>query len=333
MTQNFSAFIVEELEPKQFTHRVGERSISDLPEGDVLIKVAYSSLNYKDGLSASGNRGVTRNFPHTPGIDAAGTVEASTNPAFAVGDEVIAIGFDLGMNTSGGYGQYIRVPAGWVVKRPENLSLRESMIMGTAGFTAAQSVDALVKRAGIQPGDGPIAVTGATGGVGSVSVAILGMLGYEVVAYTGKLDETDFLKSLGAAEVKHRDEMNDDSGRPMLKGVLAGAIDTVGGNPLTSLLKSIKYGGAVTCCGLVAGPSFTSSVFPFILRGVSLLGIDSVEAPLAEKERIWNLIAEHWKVDTLDTLVKEVDLPRLGAEIDLILKGKQRGRVLVNLWP
>ncbi|MEM7800119.1 MAG: YhdH/YhfP family quinone oxidoreductase, partial [Chloroflexota bacterium] len=274
--------------------------------------------------------GVTRSFPHTPGVDAAGVVEASSNAEFSAGDEVIVIGFDLGMNTSGGYGEYVRVPAGWVVKKPESLSLRESMIYGTAGFTAAQSVDALV-QAGVKPEDGPIGVSGATGGVGSVAVAILAKLGYQVVAYTGKLDQTDFLTGLGAAEVKDRSELNDESGRPMLRGTLAAAIDTVGGDPLSTLLKTTKYGGAVTCCGLVAGASFTSSVFPFILRGVSLLGIDSVECPLAEKKRIWSLISSDYKLDQLDSMSREIGLDGLADEIQLILKGGQRGRVLVKL--
>ncbi|MFT5193665.1 MAG: acrylyl-CoA reductase (NADPH) [Cellvibrionaceae bacterium] len=329
MTETFRALIIEKNEPKTFTRHVGERSMNDLPEGDLIIKVQFSSLNYKDALSAIGNPGVSRNFPHTPGIDAAGTV-VNDSDGFKAGDEVIVTGYDLGMNTSGGYGEFIRIPSKWAIHKPESLTLREAMILGTAGFTAAQSVDAL-ETAGVKPEDGPIAVTGATGGVGSVAVAILAKRGYTIHAYSGKADAAGFLTNLGAAEVKHRDEMNDDSGRPMLRETFAGAVDTVGGNPLSTLLKQIKYGGAVTCCGLVAGGSFESSVFPFILRGVSLLGIDSVEAPLAEKQRIWDRLAADYMLDNLEELSREIGLDGLSDEIDTILKGGQTGRILVNL--
>jgi len=326
----FRALIVSQGEGKTFTREVGARNTADLPAGDVLIRVHYSSLNYKDALSATGNRGVTRNFPHTPGIDAAGVVAASSAEDWPVGTEVVVIGYDLGMNTAGGYGQYIRVPAQWVVAKPEALTLQDCMIYGTAGFTAAQSVDALVS-AGVKPADGKIVVTGATGGVGSVAVAILAKLGYQVVAATGKIDQADFLTGLGAAEVIHRDEVNDTSGRPMGRTNWAGGIDTVGGNPLTTLLKTTQYGGAVTCCGLVAGAEFTSSVFPFILRGVSLLGIDSVECPISERRRIWGLLGGEWKLDNLASLMKPVSLDQVSTEIDLIIKGQQRGRVVVDL--
>ncbi len=330
MSEKFRALIIEKTEPKTFTRRVGERTMADLPEGELVIKVQYSSLNYKDALSAIGNPGVSRNFPHTPGIDAAGTVVSGPD-GFNPGDEVIAIGFDLGMNTPGGYGEYVRIPAGWAVHKPAGLTLREAMIMGTAGFTAAQSVDALV-TAGIKPEDGPIAITGATGGVGSVAVSILSKLGYSVVAFTGKTEEAaDFLTSQGATEIKHRSELAEDNGRPMLRETYAGGIDTVGGIPLSNLLKQTKYGGAVTCCGLVAGASFESSVFPFILRGVSLLGIDSVECPLSEKQRIWDKVATDYKLDSLEALSREVGLEGVSDEIDKILKGGQTGRVLVNL--
>lgn len=330
MSESFRAIIIEKEEPKTFTRHIGERTLNDLPEGDLTIKVQYSSLNYKDALSAIGNPGVSRNFPHTPGIDAAGTIVAGTAD-FNEGDEVIAIGFDLGMNTPGGYGEYIRIPAGWAVHKPDGLTLREAMILGTAGFTAAQSVDAL-QTAGVQPEDGPIAVTGATGGVGSVALAILSKLGYTTHAFTGKTEAAaDFLTNLGADEIKHRSEISEDGGRPMLRETYAGAVDTVGGVPLSNLLKQIKYGGATTCCGLVAGASFESSVFPFILRGVSLLGIDSVECPLAEKQRIWNKLANEYKLDNLEELSNEIGLDGVSDEIDKILKGGQTGRVLVNL--
>ncbi|MDJ0751984.1 MAG: YhdH/YhfP family quinone oxidoreductase [Ardenticatenaceae bacterium] len=330
MANTFRALVVREGSERRFTRTIEEKNIDDLPDGEVLIRVRYSSVNYKDGLSASGNKGVTRNFPHTPGIDAAGVVDDSSQSQFSSGDEVIVIGFDLGMNTSGGYGQYIRVPADWVVKKPAGLTLREAMIWGTAGFTAAQSVDALVHH-GITPESGPVVVSGATGGVGSVAVALLSKLGYEVTAATGKTDQSEFLTSLGAQAVIHRDEINDQSGRPLLRPSWAGAVDTVGGNTLPTLLKTTRYGGAVTCCGLVAGSDFQSSVFPFILRGVSLLGIDSVECPLKEKNRIWDLLATAYKLPNLNKLAREVKLEEVDAELDRTLQGQMRGRVLVNL--
>ncbi len=330
MSKQFKAMIVEEVEPKQFARRIGQKAIDDLPAGEVLIRVHYSSLNYKDALSATGNRGVTRNFPHTPGIDAAGVVEESQSAEFSAGDQVVVIGYDLGMNTAGGFGQYIRVPAAWVAKLPAGLSLKESMIYGTAGFTAALSVHKLL-TAGVKPEQGQVVVTGATGGVGSVAVGILAQEGFEVVAATGKIDEAEFLKTLGAAEVVDRSEFDDDSGRPMLRGTYAGAVDTVGGNTLATLLKTTQYGGAVTCCGMVAGANFTSSVFPFILRGVSLLGVDSVECDMSVRHLIWPKIATEWKLDQLSTLVKERTLETLENEIELILQGKQRGRVVVDL--
>lgn len=330
MSKQFKAMIVEEVEPKQFARRIGQKAIDDLPAGEVLIRVHYSSLNYKDALSATGNRGVTRNFPHTPGIDAAGVVEESQSAEFSAGDQVVVIGYDLGMNTAGGFGQYIRVPAAWVAKLPAGLSLKESMIYGTAGFTAALSVHKLL-TAGVKPEQGQVVVTGATGGVGSVAVGILAQEGFEVVAATGKTDEAEFLKTLGAAEVVDRSEFDDDSGRPMLRGTYAGAVDTVGGNTLATLLKTTQYGGAVTCCGMVAGANFTSSVFPFILRGVSLLGVDSVECDMSVRHLIWPKIATEWKLDQLSTLVKERTLETLENEIELILQGKQRGRVVVDL--
>lgn len=330
MSKTFQAMIVEEVEPKKFARRIGERQIDDLPQGELLIRVHYSSLNYKDALSATGNRGVTRNFPHTPGIDAAGVVEESTVERFKAGDEVVVIGNDLGMNTSGGFGQYIRVPAAWVVNLPKSLSLRESMIYGTAGFTAALSVHKLL-AAGVKPEQGKVVVTGATGGVGSVAVAILAQEGFEVVAATGKITEAEFLHGLGAAEVVHRSEFDDDSGRPLLRELWAGAVDTVGGNTLATLLKTTKYNGSVTCCGMVTGPNFTSSVFPFILRGVSLLGVDSVECGGDVRQQIWDKIAADWKLDQLETLAKDCTLPTLSDEIDIILQGQQRGRVVITL--
>ena len=286
MKENFKALWVTEQADQSFSQIVTQREISSLPPGEVLIRVHYSSLNYKDALSASGNKGVTRNFPHTPGIDAAGVVAESQSAGFKAGDKVLATGYDLGMNTSGGFAEYIRIPAAWAVPLPEGLSLRESMIYGTAGFTAALSVYQLEKH-DILPGSGPIAVTGATGGVGSVAVGILGKAGYEVVAVTGKTEAEGFLRKLGASEVIGREEVDDQSGKAFLKPRFIGAVDTVGGNILATLLKSLHYGGVATCCGLVQSPKLETTVFPFIIKGVSLIGIDSVQCSHSVREVVW----------------------------------------------
>jgi putative YhdH/YhfP family quinone oxidoreductase len=326
----FQALVVTEQADGTFTRAIETRTIGDLALSALLIRVQYSSLNYKDALSASGNKGVTRTFPHTPGIDAAGVVVESDSDDFVVGDEVVVIGYDLGMNTAGGYGEYIRVPASWAVKMPASLTPRQSMIYGTAGFTAGMSVARIVEH-GIKPTDGEILVTGATGGVGSVAVALLAKLGYNVVAATGKGDQHDWLRELGATSIVGRDEINDDSRRSMLRERWAGVVDTVGGNMLTTALKAAKYGSAVTCCGLVASPKLESSIFPFILRGVTLYGIDSVECARQVRLQIWDRLATEWKLDNLDSLATERTLAELPAEIAKILQGEQVGRVVVKL--
>jgi putative YhdH/YhfP family quinone oxidoreductase len=322
--------VVSKTDEKTYTREVTERSISDLPEGEVLVRVRYSSLNFKDGLSCIGNPGVTRNYPHTPGIDASGEVAESSDSRFKIGDSVIVTSYDLGMSTSGGFGQYIRVPAEWVVPLPEGLSLKDSMIFGTAGYTAALSVHALQKH-GITPEQGEIVVTGSTGGVGSVAVALLSHLGYTVVASTGKKEETDFLKGLGAAEIVSREEVNDESKKPLLRERWAGAVDTVGGTTLAALLKATKRGGAVAATGLVASAELSTTVFPFILRGVSLLGIDSGFTPTKLRRKIWNKLAGIWKFPQLEQLKIDCTLEELDPEIDKILAGGQRGRVVVDL--
>ena len=330
MTPTFQALVVRMSDEKNYTRAIEERSIDDLPQGEVLIRVHYSSVNYKDGLSCIGNLGVTCHYPHTPGIDAAGVVETSESNDFKAGDPVIITCCDLGMNTAGGFGQFIRVPAGWIMPLPDGLSLRESMIYGSAGFTAGLSVDAL-QRKGVNPEKGTIVVTGATGGVGSVSVALLAGLGYSVSASTGKPDVEDFLKKLGALEVIGRDAVNDKYGKPLLKETWAGAIDTVGGATLATLLKSCKVGGAVAATGMVASTDLPTTVFPFILRGVSLLGIDSQGISMAIRQQIWSKLAKEWKPAGLESLVFECRLEELNPEIDRILAGGQQGRVVVNL--
>lgn len=326
----FSALVVEKTADEKFARRVLERSTEALPAGDVLVDVRYSSLNYKDGLSATGNPGVTRSFPHTPGIDAAGTVLESASTQFKPGDEVIVIGFDLGMNTPGGFGQQIRVPAGWVVPRPSGLPLEQSMILGTAGFTAALAVDKL-EASGMRPNGGPVLVTGATGGVGSVAVMLLAHLGYEVAAVTGKAAQHDFLKKVGAKEILGREALLEGSNRPMLKERWGGVVDTVGGDILFNAVKSLKYGCSLAACGLVASPQFAGTVLPFILRHVNLLGIDSVQLPLAEKARIWNKLAGAWRLDGLAALKVGFTLTTLSSGIDRILAGEMVGRGVLDL--
>lgn len=331
---SFRAFLVEKTEIEgrrpEFSRSVIERDVAGLPEGDVLIDVAYSSLNYKDALSATGNPGVTRRFPHTPGIDAAGTVVESTAAGISAGDAVIVIGFDLGMNTSGGFAGRIRVPAGWVVPMPDGLDVRSSMILGTAGFTAALCVHKL-EAAGMTPAGGPVLVTGATGGVGSVAVKLLAHLGYEVHAVTGKQARHDFLRGLGAAEVLGRDAALAGAERPMLRETWGGVVDTVGGQILVNALKSLRYAQSLAACGLVASAEIPATVLPFILRHVNLLGIDSVELPLPQKVEIWGKLAGSWKLAGLEDLVAPLTLDTLSDAIDRILAGAMVGRGLVDL--
>lgn len=327
----FRAMVVEESGDKVFSRKILKRSITDLPEGEILVRVIWSSLNYKDALSASGNRGVTRNFPHTPGIDAAGVVAESSSEAFRPGDEVIVTSYDLGMNTSGGFAEFIRVPVDWVVPLPPGLDLRESMVLGTAGLTAGMSVAALTKS--IPPEKGEILVTGATGGVGSLAVAILSKLGYRVVAVSGKPEAMEFLVGLGASGVITRAEASAGSAKPLLKVKWAGVIDTVGGEMLVAAIKSTDLQGVVTCCGNVASPDLALNVFPFILRGVSLVGIDSQNCPMDQRKQVWQRLAADWKPVQLQTLGREVGLEDLDQEIERILRGGQKGRVLVRTQP
>lgn len=327
---NFKSLVVEKTGDKQFVRELRERSIDDLPPGDLVVRVQYSSLNYKDALSATGHPGVTRQFPHTPGIDAAGEVIACASSAFTAGDQVLVTGYDLGMETDGGWGEYIRIPSDWAVKLPAGLTLRESMALGTAGLTAALSVLKL-EQAGVKPSAGDILVTGATGGVGSIAVSILARVGYRVVAATGKRSDSDFLRSLGAAEVISREEVTAGAERPMMKERWAGVVDVVGGETLAAAVKSTRYGGAVTCCGLVGSTDLTMNIYPFILRGVSLLGIDSVNCPMDVRVQIWERLAGVWKPEHLAAVVTEVSLAGVEEKIHEILRGGIRGRVVVAL--
>ena len=323
----YKAFFTQETE-SGFSNSIESLSTEDLEENDLLIKVSYSSLNYKDALSASGNKGVTRTYPHTPGIDAVGEVVKSNSSDFKDGDKIIVTGYDLGMNTYGGFGQYISIPATWAISLPNELSEAEAMSIGTAGLTAGLCVRKLLQN-DLTPDSGDVLVTGASGGVGSVAVMVLSKLGFNVVALTGKQDQVDYLESLGASSVIIRSQM-EEQGKPLQKGIYQGGVDTVGGNILSNFISQTSQRGAITCCGNVASDKLETSVFPFILRGVTLIGIDSAESLLEVKKEIWNNFSNDWKID-LEKITKEVYLESLSDEVEKILKGNQVGRIRVNL--
>jgi len=325
----FKALVSSEID-KKFISEVKTRKIEDLPEGKVLIKVNFSSLNYKDALSANGNKGVSRNYPHTPGIDAAGIVEFSEVDRYQKGDEVIVTGYDLGMNTSGGFSQFIRVPEEWVVLKPAEISLSESMALGTAGLTAGLCVRKLLNH-GIKPEMGKVFVTGATGGVGIVAMMLLSKLGFEVTAITGKMDSKKLLMEYGASEVVSRQDFDQKLLSPLQKSIFVGGVDAVGGDVLSNLLCSTSQRAAIACCGMVNGADLNTSVFPFILRGVTLYGVDSAETELSIKEEVWNNFSNDWKLNELENNIKEIGLSDLPKEIDTILKGQQIGRIRVKI--
>ena len=313
---------------KNFENSIQNLDFSSLPENDTIIKVKFSSLNYKDALSASGNKGVTRSYPHTPGIDAAGIIEKTSGNKFKKGDEVIVTGYDMGMNTFGGFGEYIRVPQEWIVKKPDNLSLSESMAFGTAGLTAGLCLRKLLNH-GLKPDDGKVFVTGVTGGVGIISLMLFKKLGFEVTAVTGKMNEKDLLTDLGADEVINRNELDTDLLSPLQKPIYSGGIDAVGGKILSNLICSTSQRAAIACCGMVGGLSLDTSIFPFILRGLTLFGIDSAESLLPVKEEVWKNFSSDWKLENIDSNIKDIIVDELPIEIDKILEGKQIGRVRV----
>ncbi|MCO6042785.1 YhdH/YhfP family quinone oxidoreductase [Aeoliella sp. ICT_H6.2] len=324
----FVALVADKSSDGEVTTKLSELKLADLPAGDVVVEVAYSSLNYKDALACGGHPGVVRSLPHVPGIDCAGTVAASNSDDWKVGDPVLVTGYGLGAEQWGGYSQYVRVPADWVVAMPEGLDARHAMTIGTAGFTAAQSVAAIV-GSDIQPDRGPVVVTGATGGVGMWSVAILAKLGYEVTAVSGKPEQIPLLKKLGAAEVVGREAVNDTSDRPLLKSKWAAAVDTVGGTPLTTILRSTLHRGCVTACGLVAGADLPLTVHPFILRGVTLAGVDSAKCPRPMRLEMWKHLSTDWKVDLPEDCLTEITLSEVPNRVKEIMAGKVVGRTLV----
>ncbi len=328
----FKALLITENHKGKFERSIVQRDLNDLPEGDVLIRVHYSALNYKDGLSATGHKGISRNFPHTPGIEASGRVVKSTSPKFRQGDEVFLTGYDLGMNTSGAYSEFIRVPADWVMPKPANMSCKDCMTIGTAGFTAAYALHKM-ESMGQTPDYGPIVVTGSTGGVGSLSVAVLAKAGYEVIAVTGKPDAEDYLKFLGASRVEPREFLNDTLGKPLNRAMWAGAIDTVSGTMLTTLLKRCRRDGNVVATGLLSSTHFTTTIYPFILNGVNLLGIGAGQTPMSLRLKLWNKLTDEWNIsDKLTAIAQEIGLEELkDTYIDAILSGKTRGRIVVKL--
>lgn len=329
----FKSFRVSERQEGEksfYRAEIIQRRLDELPAGDVLIRVRYSSLNYKDALSATGNKGVTRQYPHTPGIDAAGEVVTSAVSQFSPGDKVLVTGYDLGMNTDGGFADFIRVPAAWVVPLPSGLNLRQSMVLGTAGFTAALCVYKLLQN-GLKPDNGEVLVTGATGGVGIIAVALLARLGYAVTACTGKSEQESYLKSMGATAVIDRALISEPSARPLLKERWAGAVDVAGGEILWNVLRSLQYGASVACCGLVGSPTLNATVFPFILRGINLLGVDSVNQPAELRSALWELLATSWKPACLDDIATDIGLAELEEGLQTVLKGRAVGRMVLDL--
>jgi acrylyl-CoA reductase (NADPH) len=326
----FRALVLTQGADRKVSGAVETLSEDKLPAGDVVVAIDYSTLNYKDGLVLTTGGGLVKTWPHVGGIDFAGTVETSENPAFKAGDKVVLNGYRVGELHWGGYATKARVKGDWLVRLPGSLSTRRAMAIGTAGYTSMLCVMALEKH-GIDPAKGEILVTGAAGGVGSVAVAILAKLGYAVVAATGRPQEGDYLKSLGATTIIDRKELTEAPDRPLLSERFAGVVDTVSGVMFAKALAQVKYGGAAAVCGLAAGPSFPGSILPFILRGVSVYGIDSVMLPKAPREEAWRRLGGDLPLDKLDSTVSEAGLGDLMALAPRILKGEVRGRVVVDV--
>jgi acrylyl-CoA reductase (NADPH) len=330
MPDAFRCYYVDRDSAGQVRGGVRSISVSDLPPGDVVIRVAYSSLNYKDALAATGHPGVARSLPHVPGIDAAGTVVESTSDAFRAGEEVIVTGYELGAGQWGGWSELIRVPADWVVRRPESLSPFEAMAYGTAGFTAAQALTA-IQHQRIKPADGEVVVTGASGGVGCLAVGLLAKAGYRVVASSGKPQAAEMLSKLGASRIVGRDEVRDASDRPLLSARWAAAVDNVGGQTLRTLLKCLQNGGLVAACGLVGGHDLATTIYPFLLRGIHLAGIASASCPMPQRQEIWRKLAGEWKLPDLASVVTTVGLGDLPEKVAGMLAGNSLGRVVVEI--
>ena len=327
---SFRVLVIEENNDGSFSASIKQRHIGDLPAGDVLIKVAYSAFNYKDYLSFIGHKGITKQYPHTPGIDASGIVAYSESNKFNVGDKVVVTGYDLGMNTDGGFAEYIRVPAEWVVPLPDNLTLREAMVYGTAGFTSALAITKF-RSIGIYPESGNILVTGATGGVGTLAISILAKLGYRLIASSGKTEMYDFLRNIGVSEVLSREDVLELSNKPLLKRRWKAVIENVGGKTLDSVIRSTDKDGAVAVIGNVTGDTLQTSIYPFILRGITLFGIESAETEMPLRQEIWQKLANEWKINDFDTISKEIPLSNIVPELEKMHNGIQSKKVIVNI--
>ncbi|MGB0552915.1 MAG: MDR family oxidoreductase [Alphaproteobacteria bacterium] len=329
MADNFKALVLSESDGK-VSNEIQELTSSDLPEGDVLVRVEYSDVNYKDGMVVNGIGGLVRNYPHVPGIDFAGVVEESSHSRCAAGDKVVLTGWRVGEVHWGGYAQKARVNGDWLVPLPEGLSTKQAMAVGTAGLTSMLCVMALEDH-GLTPSDGPVLVTGAAGGVGSVAVSILACLGYEVGASTGREAQHEYLKSLGATTLVARSDLSEPNKRPLESETWAGAIDTVGSTTLARVLAQVKYGGSVAACGLAGGPKLEVTVLPFLLRGVNLLGIDSVMQPFENRVRVWDRIASDLPHEKLEKMTEVIGLSGVAEAASSILSGQVRGRLVVEL--
>ncbi|MED5098925.1 acryloyl-CoA reductase [Niallia sp. FSL W8-0951] len=328
MKNSFQAVVVDNKD-SNFSVETKHVSLEDLSAGEVVIKVHYSGVNYKDGLAGTPDGKIVRSYPHIPGIDMAGIVVSSEDSRFKEGDSVIATSYEIGVSHSGGYSEYARIPADWIVQLPEGLSLKEAMIIGTAGFTAALSIQRLQDN-GLKPENGSVLVTGATGGVGSFGVAMLSQLGFNVIASSGKKEAEGYLTSIGASHVIGREDVYNGKVKALDKQEWAGAIDPVGGESLAAIISKIIYGGSVAVSGLTGGGAVPTSVFPFILRGVNLLGIDSVYCPMGIRQKLWERIATDLKPKNLSSFVyKEVSLQQLPEELPKILEGGITGRMIV----
>jgi putative YhdH/YhfP family quinone oxidoreductase len=326
--KKYRCFLVEKDADGNIRRGAAERSLADLPPGEVLVRVEFSSLNYKDALAAQGHPGVVRKLPHVPGIDAAGTVAESADGRFKPGESVVITGYELGAGQWGGWSEYVRVPADWIVPLPHGMSLKETMVLGTAGFTAAQCVQAIVLN-GVTPDAGEILVTGATGGVGCLAVKLLARLGYSVVAVTGKAQLKPRLYEWGAARVLSREEAVNNTDRPLLSAFWAGAVDTVGGQTLATIVRETKPYGVVAACGLVGGTDLKLTVHPFILRGVTLAGIGSALVPNDRRLEIWRKLSHEWHLEGLDELTTTIGLDDVEQYVERILKGEIVGRTVV----